>query len=80
MERCLILSKVDSQLLNRLQTSSLTQLKPSISLAPSSRRLVKIQQMPAPANIDTAPGLKIEVAFYPMREVGGDFYLADDLT
>lgn len=31
--------------------------------------------MQAPARIDTAPGLKIDVTFYPMREVGGDFYL-----
>jgi serine phosphatase RsbU (regulator of sigma subunit) len=35
----------------------------------------EIQRMLAPAAIDTAPGLKIDVAFHPMREVGGDFYL-----
>ncbi len=35
----------------------------------------EIQQMLAPARLETAPGLKIEVAFRPMREVGGDFYL-----
>ncbi|MGH9607372.1 MAG: PP2C family protein-serine/threonine phosphatase [Terracidiphilus sp.] len=34
-----------------------------------------IQRMLAPAMVDTAPGLRIEVAFRPMREVGGDFYL-----
>ncbi len=34
-----------------------------------------IQRMLAPASIETAPGLKISVAFHPMREVGGDFYL-----
>ena len=34
-----------------------------------------IQQMQAPARIDTEPGLTIDVAFYPMREVGKDFYL-----
>lgn len=35
----------------------------------------EIQRMLAPAHIPTAPGLAIEVAFRPMREVGGDFYL-----
>lgn len=35
----------------------------------------EIQRMLAPAQISTAPGLAIEVAFRPMREVGGDFYL-----
>jgi Stage II sporulation protein E (SpoIIE) len=34
----------------------------------------EIQHMLAPAKIDTASGLKIDVAFHPMREVGGDFY------
>lgn len=35
----------------------------------------EIQRMLAPAEIETAPGLHINVAFHPMREVGGDFYL-----
>ena len=35
----------------------------------------EIQRLLAPAKIDTAPGLQIEVAFRTMREVGGDFYL-----
>ncbi len=35
----------------------------------------EIQQMLAPARVETAPGLRIDVAFHPMREVGGDFYL-----
>jgi serine phosphatase RsbU (regulator of sigma subunit) len=30
--------------------------------------------MLAPSALETAPGLQIEVAFRPMREVGGDFY------
>jgi hypothetical protein len=34
----------------------------------------EIQRMLAPAELETAPGLRIEVAFRPMREVGGDFY------
>ena len=34
----------------------------------------EIQRMLAPAKLDTAPGLQIDVAFHPMREVGGDFY------
>ena len=33
-----------------------------------------IQRMLAPSALETAPGLLIEVAFRPMREVGGDFY------
>jgi serine phosphatase RsbU (regulator of sigma subunit) len=36
----------------------------------------EIQRLLAPAKIDTAPGLQIEVAFRPMREVGGDFTYA----
>ncbi|MGC2636645.1 MAG: SpoIIE family protein phosphatase [Acidobacteriaceae bacterium] len=35
-----------------------------------------IQRMLAPAVIETAPGLKIDVAFHPMHDVGGDFYLS----
>jgi Stage II sporulation protein E (SpoIIE) len=35
----------------------------------------QIQRMLAPATLVSAPGLHIEVAFHPMREVGGDFYL-----
>jgi serine phosphatase RsbU (regulator of sigma subunit) len=35
----------------------------------------EIQRMLAPAAVDCAAGLQIEVAFHPMREVGGDFYL-----
>lgn len=34
-----------------------------------------IQRMLAPATLDSAPGFHIEVAFHPMRDVGGDFYL-----
>jgi len=35
----------------------------------------QIQAMLAPARIPTIPGLAIDVAFRPMRDVGGDFYL-----
>jgi hypothetical protein len=35
----------------------------------------EIQRMLAPAVLDCAPGLHIDVAFHPMRDVGGDFYL-----
>ena len=35
----------------------------------------EIQQMLAPDKIDSTPRLRIDVAFRPMREVGGDFYL-----
>lgn len=44
-------------------------------LAGEMQAASEIQRMLAPAAIDTAPGLGIEVAFHPMREVGGDFYL-----
>jgi len=44
-------------------------------LAGEMQAASEIQQMLAPSKIDTAPGLRIEVAFRPMREVGGDFYL-----
>lgn len=43
-------------------------------LAGEMQAASEIQRMLAPAKIDTAPGLKIDVAFHPMREVGGDFY------
>jgi hypothetical protein len=39
----------------------------------------EVQSMLAPAILDTAPGFRIEVAFHPMRDVGGDFYLCRTL-
>jgi hypothetical protein len=47
----------------------------SAEMAGELRAASGIQRMLAPAIVDTAPGLRIEVAFRPMREVGGDFYL-----
>jgi len=44
-------------------------------LAGEMQAASEIQHMLAPAEIETAPGLRIDVAFHPMREVGGDFYL-----
>jgi hypothetical protein len=44
-------------------------------LAGEMQAASEIQRMLAPATLDCAPGLNIEVAFHPMREVGGDFYL-----
>ncbi|MDE3149294.1 MAG: serine/threonine-protein phosphatase [Acidobacteriota bacterium] len=44
-------------------------------LAGEMQAASEIQHMLAPAAIETAPGLRIEVAFRPMRDVGGDFYL-----
>ena len=44
-------------------------------MAGELRAASEIQHMLAPAAIDTAPGMRIEVAFRPMCEVGGDFYL-----
>ncbi len=45
------------------------------SLAGEMQAAGEIQQMLAPTEVEAAPGLRIEVAFHPMREVGGDFYL-----
>ncbi len=45
------------------------------SLAGEMQAAGEIQQMLAPSEVETAPGLRIDVAFHPMREVGGDFYL-----
>jgi phosphoserine phosphatase RsbU/P len=44
-------------------------------LAGEMQAASEIQRMLAPTSLETAPGLRIEVAFHPMREVGGDFYL-----
>ena len=44
-------------------------------LAGEMQAASEIQRMLAPAAIETASGLHIDVAFHPMREVGGDFYL-----
>jgi serine phosphatase RsbU (regulator of sigma subunit) len=35
----------------------------------------EIQSLLAPATLETIPGLHVDVAFHPMRDVGGDFYL-----
>jgi hypothetical protein len=44
-------------------------------LAGEMQAASQIQRMLVPAELDCAPGLQIEVAFRPMRDVGGDFYL-----
>ena len=44
-------------------------------MAGELRAASEIQRMLAPAVVDSTHGLQIEVAFRPMREVGGDFYL-----
>jgi hypothetical protein len=49
-------------------------------LAGEMQAASEIQQMLAPATIETAPGLRIAVAFHPMRDVGGDFYLCRELA
>jgi serine phosphatase RsbU (regulator of sigma subunit) len=43
-------------------------------LAGEMQAAQQVQSMLAPAVLDTAPGMRIEVAFHPVREVGGDFY------
>ncbi len=44
------------------------------TLAGEMQAAREIQRMIAPATVEPVPGLRIEVAFRPMREVGGDFY------
>ena len=39
-----------------------------------------IQTLLAPSVLESIPGLRIDVAFRPMREVGGDFYLCRALS
>lgn len=39
----------------------------------------EIQTLLAPAVLETIPGLHVDVAFHPMRDVGGDFYLCRPL-
>jgi phosphoserine phosphatase RsbU/P len=43
-------------------------------LAGEMQAASEIQRLLAPAVLATAPGMRIEVAFHPVREVGGDFY------
>jgi hypothetical protein len=43
-------------------------------LAGEMQAAQQVQRMLAPATIEAAQGLRIDVAFHPMREVGGDFY------
>jgi Stage II sporulation protein E (SpoIIE) len=40
----------------------------------------EIQTMLAPAVLEAVPGLRVDVAFHPMRDVGGDFYLCRPLA
>jgi len=49
--------------------------KESAGMAGELRAASEIQRMLAPTVAGTAPGICIEVAFRPMRDVGGDFYL-----
>ena len=44
-------------------------------LAGEMQAAQQIQRILAPASVDTAEGALVEVAFRPMRDVGGDFYL-----
>jgi hypothetical protein len=47
----------------------------SAEMAGELQAASQIQHMLAPAVLDCIPGIKIDVAYHPMREVGGDFYL-----
>lgn len=44
------------------------------ALAGEMNAAQQVQHMLAAATLDTAPGLRVSVAFQPMKEVGGDFY------
>ena len=43
-------------------------------LAGEMQAAQEIQRMLVQSSVDSMPGTRIEVAFHPMREVGGDFY------
>jgi len=43
-------------------------------LAGEMQAAQQVQGMLAPAVLNTVPGMRVEVAFHPIREVGGDFY------
>ncbi|HEX4036932.1 MAG TPA: PP2C family protein-serine/threonine phosphatase [Acidobacteriaceae bacterium] len=43
-------------------------------LAGEMQAAQQVQCMLAPSVLDTVPGMRIDVAFHPIREVGGDFY------
>jgi Stage II sporulation protein E (SpoIIE) len=44
------------------------------TLAGEMQAAQQVQSMLSPAVLDAAPGMRIEVAFHPIGEVGGDFY------
>jgi phosphoserine phosphatase RsbU/P len=44
------------------------------ALAGEMQAAQAIQRMLVPASAETVPGIKLEIAFQPMCEVGGDFY------
>ena len=43
-------------------------------LAGEMQAAQQVQRILAPSVLDTAPGIRVAVAFHPIREVGGDFY------
>ena len=43
-------------------------------LAGEMQAAQQVQRILAPSALDTLPGIKVAVAFHPIREVGGDFY------
>jgi hypothetical protein len=49
-------------------------------LAGEMQAASEIQRMLARSTFETAPGIQIDVAFRPMRDVGGDFYLCRVLS
>lgn len=49
-------------------------------LAGEMRAAQEIQRLLVPSTVQTASGIQLEIAFQPMREVGGDFYLCRALA
>ena len=43
-------------------------------LAGEMQAAQQVQRILAPSVLDTAPGIRVAVAFHPIREVGGDFF------
>ncbi len=72
--RAILIAAVLAALLGLLFRDHRQVTQERAMLAGEMQAASEIQRMLAPARLDAARGLKIDVAFRPMRDVGGDFY------
>ncbi len=72
--RAILIAAVLAALLGLLFRDHRQVTRERAMLAGEMQAASEIQRMLAPARIDAAPGLRLDVAFHPMRDVGGDFY------